>query len=534
MILNKKLFGIMIIALLIRSFGLDLMLIGDEVLWPMFYQNFIKGEYSSWMTQPPGYHLSIYLYNALDGNFYSHPRVHPLIYGVLTIVAIYYLAELLYDEKTALLSAGIASVSFYHILASLQLDKDGNMLLLLITLAIYSYSSFIIGSNKKWLISAGFLFGSSLWVKYTAIFIIPILILFDLFYSRLKNIKWIILFSAVGFIVFSLFPIVTILISKPEIFLITVKWGAENLFTAERVSFSLVKSLLRHIYSLVVYATPLLFLFSLKVLPKRREDYLFISWFWVFLFLFIFLIPGGDIPKSQMLLIPPMCILAAREIARLEISKSDLKVGFFSTAVFLITIFSLNSFSDTEKPLSFEYFDINVLLKNPAIWLTSFAGPLFKVSFFSFFFVAFLSIVFLLLYISNTRHKKNAMVLFIAINLAFNILLTEEFLFYNFSPDYSKVISEMIEYYEKNQFHGPLYAFHSFPYYLNKFEYYSLLDKDVRKTLGKEGGVVMWLNIPPVYEGTPIKNIFKEVEANCNLEKTFYDKNTDVGYIFTC
>lgn len=546
----NKLVLILLLALIIRSFGLNLMLIDDEAVNQIGVQHFLGGEYPFFMPHPPGYILSLYLYYTIDTlffNFIPHHlpvRLLPLFFGLLTIVVVYYFTRSIYDDRTAFLAAGIMSISFYHILASLQVEKDGSLLAFFIALTLYSYYQLIESRKRKWLLATSVLFGLTLMLNYVAVVILPILIMFDIFYSKLKNIREIFFISVISSLIFSLFPIITFLIDKPEIFLTTIKWGMGNISSSERVSTSIVKSIVKHGFRLVQYGTPLLVFLPLVAFMKRqyKGEYLLFSWVSIFVLLYVFVIPSGDIPRYQMQLLPPLCILTARGVLKVSESFSarDLQIGVLATLVFAVIVFALNLFSFTTKPLSFEYFDASIVLKNPAIWYTSTSGPLFQVSFFSLLFVVFLSIALIITYafLKDVKFKRNIAIMFIALNLAFNAVLAEEFLFYGISPNYSKVIQDMVHYHEENNLPDPLYSVtETFPYYLNKsyddYASYSILSKG-RKSLGKEGGTVMWLNIPPLYEGSPMTNVFNAIETNCRLKKTFYHRGNEAGYIYLC
>jgi hypothetical protein len=247
-------------------------------------------------------------------------------------------------------------------------------------------------------------------------------------------------------------------------------------------------------------------------------------------------IPIGDIPRYQMLIIPPLSILTACELAKVgKFNSRDIKMGILVTLMFITIVFSLNLFSSTQKPLTIEYFDLGIISKNPDIWWGSSSGPLFKVSSYSLFLVTFSSIGLFILYIfsRNAEFKKNILILFVTLSLAFNVFLTGEFLFSMVGPSYTRTMQDMVNYHKENNLPDPLYGGKQFGYYLNKDfgEFYSLFSNEA---LEKEGGTVMWLNLPPAYEGGPGRASFDKIKTRCTLVKVFYSKNYEAGYIFVC
>lgn len=528
---------ILLSALFIRTFGLDLMLIDDNAIHPIAAQTLAKGEYPFY-DHPPIFLFIDYLSFKVDTllldftNLHISWRLIPLIFGLLTILVVYYLASLIYDQQTALVSAFIMAVCFYHIWASLVPDPNGSSLTLFITLALFAYLSSKDRLNW-WVIAAGLLLGISLLTKYVAILLLPVLFVFELL--RRKSVKNAAITSAIGLFILFLFPLTAYMAGRWEIFLITFKWGVTHVSRHEPGFILFAKSFFKHIYKLVMYATPLLTLLPLSAFLHREgeKELLLFSWIGIFLFFYIFVTPTMPIARFQMLIIPPLVILSAKEIMRNKFDKGDIKRLLFLTIIFIFLIFSLNAFGSETTPLTFEHFDASLLSKNPDIWYTGFSGPLFRVSSYSFFLVALLGFVFFIFYTWGGS-PRTWLVLLIALSLAFNLLLIGELFFYNFSPNYNEVMGGMIDYYHENGLSEPVYSkYEDLPYYVGA-EYHSAKGLQIVEVMRTEGGTVMWLNLPPLFEGGPLWNTLKKIKSTCELEKTFYSKNYEAGYIFLC
>lgn len=146
-------------------------------------------------------------------------------------------------------------------------------------------------------------------------------------------------------------------------------------------------------------------------------------------------------------------------------------------------------------------------------------------------------VVSLLLFLTYVAtNKKSFILIFVGLNLAYNTLLTEEFLFYTRGPNYDDVVAEMVKFYKQNNFKMPVYAVHeTLPYYMDLkwSEFGIVLHKSAKEKLANSGGIVVWLNLPPATYGYIAKTL-EEVRSSCTLIKVFRKNDIEAGYVFLC
>ncbi len=101
-------------------------------------------------------------------SFYVIGRISiGVVFGVLSIPAIYNLGKRFYNQRTGLLSALLLSVSFIHVQNSHYIAHDIPVLFFIILTLIYSYDIFSHGGLKDYL-KAGLCLGLAIATKYNA------------------------------------------------------------------------------------------------------------------------------------------------------------------------------------------------------------------------------------------------------------------------------------------------------------------------------------------------------------------------------
>ncbi len=536
--LKNEFFWIILLAAIIRVLGLSSALFDDEGSWAFAIAAIRKGNlhYTQLIPHPP---LAIMGYSTISTIFGSVStvtlRLTPLIFGLTTIYITYLIANEIYGRRIALLSSFILAISFYHVWASLQVDVDGSLLTLLITVCIYSYHKFSKTDDNKWLIASGLWFGLAMLAKYSAIWLLLILLLYGVFYSK-QDVKSIVFITLIGAAFFSLFPLATVLINKPYIFIETLGHSSKNLLRFGLFSpFSLTFSLLQNIMLLFQYATPLLPLCSVLALYNRKkEENLLFLWVAVYLLFYTFMFKRPIIPRYLMVIIPPMGILTAKVISEIfiEFRKSDMLRVAFVTIPSMAILVGLNTFSN--MIVNFNYIGVfKSLIENPPLWYDGVAGPLFLVYGNSFLFVSILSILLFIFLIFAKTFSKNgfkfAMIALISLSLAFNIVILHESMSPVIGPDYSDTVFGLANFYKRNDMPSPLYSINEeIPFYLELMDYYDLETPNTRANIRQFGGTVLFLNVPFRYVE------FKEAFEKCEHIKTFYSNSYEAGFVFIC
>ena len=529
---------IILISIIIRFPGVWLLPVDDEAMWVI-----ATAGYEPQFMLIPHPPVSIFIYSAFQfffGHSYHIIRLTALMFGILTIVTTYYIAREMYGHKIAFLSVLILAISFYSILGSIQIDIDGSILSFLLAITLYFYMVHIKNGRISYLMLASILFGISLLTKYVSILIVPIMFAY-LVTSKRAKLASMLFFVIIGGFIVLMFPAVSYLTGNWDIFANTLAWGQKNL-AHNNLSYLLV-SVISHLYRIVQYATPLFLLFPLCAYFKKekREENLLYFWIVIVFLFYSFVVPGGNVSRYFMVIIPPLAILSARAFYALfgDPRTNDLIRMAVLTLIMFLMIALQNSFSATVEPFTLERGNFDILSKNPDIWYSSTSGPIFRVSAYSFIFVLIGSILLSVAYIFNKRHRRKILMLFISLNLAFNFFLTEELLFHAYSPNYNVLMVDMVSYYKDNHLPEPLYSINEdFANLITNGSYYDLESTAVRSTLGKEGGTAVIMNLPKTMSLTDdsyiSSYIIRTVDEKCVLLKIFYLGEYDAGYIYRC
>jgi len=217
---KKLLFGVLLLALLIRLIGLSNHPSGftpDEASFGYDAYSIIKTGRDQWGNTLPltfksfgDGKLPLYTYLAIPsvamfGLTEFAVRFPNAILGSFAVLVVYFLVlESLKDKKTALLSAFLLAISPWHIPMS-RGAFEANLTTFLLPLAILA---FIKGTkNSKYFILSAIFFGLNLFTYHSARLITPLIFLF-LFFSSRKKIKFN-LHTKTAIILLSIFVLLT-------------------------------------------------------------------------------------------------------------------------------------------------------------------------------------------------------------------------------------------------------------------------------------------------------------------------------------
>ena len=297
--ISKLLILILLFAILLRSFGLDEAMYDDEANYAFAAANaeelgFNPHYYSPLLAQwSNGLSISTFGINTLAF------RLVPLLFGVLTIIFTYLLAKEHYNKKIAILASTIMAISFYHILASLQIDVEGSILTFLFVLTIFSYLKYEKYKTKKWQVLTGIFIGLSFLAKSNSIGLFIILGAHSLIKNRkiTKTVKELFMPFIIGIGILGLFFLVSYLVNPQNIaFLFS---HGTNFLNLKPSGIPIILFLL--------WATPfLIFLPLTRIIKAKKEDSIFIIWIIYTILFYTFLIKKGDFSRYLMNLIPAL------------------------------------------------------------------------------------------------------------------------------------------------------------------------------------------------------------------------------------
>jgi len=538
----KILIFILLLAIILRSFGLDEAMYDDEATYAFAAANAGKLGFNPYHYSPLIAQWSnILSINTFGINTFAF-RLVPLIFGILTIIFTYLLAKEHYNKKIALLTSLIMSISFYHILASLQIDVEGSILTFLFVLTIFSYLKYEKYKTKKWQILTGIFIGLSFLAKSNSIGLFIIIGAHSLFKNKkiIKTIKDLFIPFLIGVFILGLFFLFAYLINPQNI----------SFLFSHGTNFLNLKPSAIPIFLFLLWATPFLVgLALIRIIKLKKEDSIFIIWIVYTILFYTFIIKKGDFSRYFMNLIPALSILGAITLSKLKIK--NLKLISIISAIYLTILFLITLIPIKYVPRFFEIYlsEIKNLNFNFLFSYTTSSGPTFGISFLPILLTFILAGIFILLYflIKNKKAKSIFLIIFISTSLGFNVFLTQEYLFHTTGPDVSLVQNEMIKYFKENNLNYPLYSNNEGIMFELDNNYHAQ-NRTIFKSIGipdneldaptsfpeemieKNGGAILLLNWPPILKNSPIWEITK----HCQEIKEFYSKGILIGKIYKC
>jgi len=537
----KKLFLILLsIAFLIRLLGINTVLHTDEVSWAMaVLQPFPK--YINWIPHPP---LAVILYKIPSILFEvttQNLRIVPLIFGLLTIFLTYKIGQKLYNEKAAIIATILMTFSFWHNIASTQVDMDGSILTFIFLFFFFIYLKYEKKAKLTYLLYCGILLGAALLTKFTGILLLVIFALYIFFKDRnLKNTAIQVLIVALtGFGVFFIYLILTRIFAP---YMLDVIFLRASIITPK---FSLLSLLY-----LLLWATPLLLGLALIQISKlKKKDSLFIIWIFVQLIFYMFLGSPLSSPFDRylMILIPPLAILTGNYLTQLKFDKKT----FFSTLIISYFVFILINLNTTYLPHSFGNYFTYLKNFNWNFYLpfTGSSGPTMGINFITIAITMIASLFLIPSILYLKKHRNKLILIFLAINLSFNLLLIQESTLSLVYPSVSQAQYELYAYIKINEIPRPIYSNLRSPlFYLNEESTYSLYTRrgdiflefnyayttdqiiSLQDIIAAEHGTFVVIDYPTLDKEN---NLWKLITA-CELKKTFFQKQTPMAYIYTC
>ncbi|MEM4246849.1 MAG: glycosyltransferase family 39 protein, partial [Candidatus Woesearchaeota archaeon] len=199
-------------------------------------------------------------------------RLTSLVFAILTLVVLYFLARELYGKRIAFWSVGLLALSSLHALVSTSVSFDGAFLTFYTLLVWYCFVRYCKKNEFKWLVLAGISFGLVVLTKYTGFLAMIAVAFYSLIQYRnvwrtFKECFWISLF---GLVVFSVFPLAAFL-TDPSYFWITLKHGTYY-FGGREINILLL--LMQYVLGFFWIGPLLLFGYLLGLRKPERQDWI--------------------------------------------------------------------------------------------------------------------------------------------------------------------------------------------------------------------------------------------------------------------
>ena len=144
--------------------------------------------------------------------------------------------------------------------------------------------------------------------------------------------------------------------------------------------------------------------------------------------------------------------------------------------------------------------------------------------------------VYLVLRKSNGAIARFMLLIFIAIGVAYNFILIQEYLASPTSPDINDAAWQLSDYAQSLEAGRPLASYTFFGKYLLKdrdivfFGYAFADDPKTNSFLAETNRILLIMDYPVI----PKDSQFWKTIQSCELEKTFYDKGYPLGYVYDC
>lgn len=546
--LHKPYISLIIILFIfigLRVFQITRPLHQDEYKWPLYSIPEIYPPGS--VPHPP---LTEYFYkltNILFGQ--DLYRLTPFILSIFNFFLLFFFVKKRFDEKTALISSFLFSISFYSILGSLTVDTDGAILTFFALICFNIYQKIIDSDLNKGLYKKVFFLAIfaflGLMVKLSfALVILSIIIDYIILNKSKFKRKHIIYFTStvIGFILLS---VLFLFVSKYIFSGFSLDRGIRYWSTfvkgfSDRNFFQTFIQFAKAIF----YLSPLLFFGSILSLKYRNSRFnLFyiyiISGLVFYLFLFDFSI--GALDRYLVFLTIPSCILTSYIINEILKSKIILnnKIILFGS-ISIIFIFCLQFLNQYVPPLYPKTEWLSRIMSLKWNFLYPFSGGSGPLGFYiSFSFLAFsfiLSLIFL--YIFLTKNKIEFFILFLSLGIVYNFTFAEEFNMGKINGYAPKLVKEAVSFIKNDNNINKVLVYNDNGGFnirrINKYErrVYAVpeFEQSYTEVFKNFKGHFMVVDIPKINSDTLYQ---RYIDNNCN--QVYYNKDVYItSRIFSC
>jgi 4-amino-4-deoxy-L-arabinose transferase-like glycosyltransferase len=287
----------------------------------------------------------VYASFRLFGESEFSARIFPAIFGVLTVLVVYFMGKKLYGEKVGLASSMMLAIAPYHVIFSGTAQTDVPMVFFL-SLAFYLY---LLGEERKsFLALSGIAAGFAILTKQPAFIFIPVIIIHS--YLSKIGVKKILLPVTISILIclpwFSFH-----LVNNPDVFLST---QIEEMSGKTGEILPVSRFINTITFGVYMGLSPVLFFFVglgvlLAFLERTKGDKYLLLWV-ITLSPFFFRTPPGH-EYYALPILPPLSILAGIAFIKIWEKVKDLK-GFQVMILILIVL----STSYTTASLKYKYY----------------------------------------------------------------------------------------------------------------------------------------------------------------------------------
>ncbi len=545
--MNKKvrilLISILVVFALVRIPGLPTSYYQDE------FKNVVASETSlaaasEFFTHPPLTALLMRTDAVLFGG--SAMRMLPLFFGVLSAVLLFIVVRRRFDERTALWSVALYTVSFYGVWASLMVDTDGAILPTLLLASVYCYDRLRAATERR-LLWGGLLalaLVTGLLVKLSFVLVLGALFI-DFLIAHRHSVRFhqlrIIGFGFVGFGAFLAVALVMLHILNPEF-----QFGGMIDHARSYIHFSgrnymqvLVQGVKAVYYLSPLLLVPLVFL-SRDTLQRARVFLIYLGVGLIFYFV-LFDFSRGALDKYLMFAIVPLCVLSGAVFARLPIPPFPLRRIFVGAGIFSAFLVASAAFvPQMVVPLYPKSAWFLAVLHGHLNVLTPFnggSGPLgFYVSFLVIFFGFLVSLVAVGAGLVIPRFRQGVLVIVLLAGLSYNAVFIEEFSFGKINGSAREALSSSLAFIERSGDIERVLTYNDVGAYelskMGKYEgrFYAAPDFEAghRVKFAAFTGQYLVIGIPPLYDG-----FYSQYFSECAiLFRT--ESGTIPGTVYTC
>ena len=521
---NWLLFFVLIaLFLTLRLPGLSLPYHQDE--WKTARSVEIGAAAASNLYHPPLTQLSYRAAEALFGG--AHLRLLPLLFSFLSLFLLYAAVKRRADEKAALLSVFLYSISFYSVLASHMIDTDGALLPFFFLLSLFCYDQWSnVEKNYRWYWLLGFvgaLFAGFM-VKLSFIIVLGVFIIeyVSTWHERLQKREVLLFFF--GLIIFIILSILTLLTTKffyPAFqldamvnhALLYVHLSGRNYL---QITVQTIKAL--------EYLSPLLIvplvLITRDSFLKARVFITYLVLGGVFYFI-LFDFSRGALDKYLMYTIVPLSVLIGIILSPyLVMIRTQLKNALPVGMLLSIGLFALNFFSHTVLPLYPKHEWFTRVFHGQWTILTPFTGGSGPLGFYvSFLFIAIAFLLsFALALLGRTRLLSMPVVVvaLIMIGVSYNAVFAEEYQWGRINGSAPQVLSEALDYLQENRAVMSVITYNDTGAYelshLSKYEnrFYAVPEYESvhKERFSRFTGHFLIVNIPRIFTGSYYEDFF--------------------------
>ncbi len=485
---------------------------------------------------------------SLAGLFGNWRVLHiiPLFFSLCVFLLTIIFAKKLFNEKSALYAGFIILVSMWAVLTASQIEMDGSIVAFMGLVATYFYLSGVNNNSIKDYVFAGVALGIGLLTKTTIFLFILSFIAYNLWivFSKEKKLneiaKSFITYLVCG-IIFSIYYAINIIFNL-KLISATNEHVLAYFFNFFSQNFINVLSILSQA---IVLISPLLlglFVLSLFRFDKKNTIFYILIGVHVFFYLFISTPSFRPFERYWMPVLPYFALLGGFILDKFKFKRKEILITSFLT-VLLFVILELFSFfaKSTLLPLYPKEIYIQKLMSGSWNFLFPFhgaSGPLgFFVPFWSVFFTFVVSSI-LIISILATKRKKQLLILFLSISIAFNLLMISEYYFSPTTPNLNKVSTQVTEFALKTNLQQPVYIYQGTGHFLLNYSGYKVKefnainynDEALANDISNSNSTFLIVDFPSANRNS----IMWQALSKCKKDLIVIEKGLELGYVLTC